>query len=129
PAFVAAGVPILVLLISHDLEHLAALYAIGVVGAVAINITLCSTHPRLRRMRRKIPMLLLGLFLMAIWVTLALTKRHALAFVMVVLALGLTARAATKFLAARRGEKRSLLRQAIAEQLPANALAMPKVLL
>src|SRR5688572_33197062 len=42
PALIATGVPIVVLLISHDLEHLAALYAIGVVGAVAINITLCS---------------------------------------------------------------------------------------
>ena len=36
-------------MISHDLEHLAALYAIGVVGAVAINITLVSTHPRTRK--------------------------------------------------------------------------------
>ena len=44
PAVVAARVPILVLLISHDLDSLAALYAIGVIGAVAINVTLCS-HP------------------------------------------------------------------------------------
>ena len=48
PAVIAAGVPILVLLISHDLTSLAALYAIGVIGAVAINVTLCATHPRLR---------------------------------------------------------------------------------
>jgi len=127
PAFVAAGVPILVLLISHDLEHLAALYAIGVVGAVAINVTLCSTHPRLRRMRRKVPMMLLGIFLLAIWVTLAFTKLHALAFVMVVLAVGLSARAATRWLAQRR-PKPSLLRQAILEQLPADAMSRPKLM-
>ena len=53
------------------LEALAALYAIGVIGAVAINVTLCSLHPRLRRMHRKVPMLMLGFILLAIWVTLA----------------------------------------------------------
>src|SRR5205807_6508860 len=56
PAIVAAAAPILVLFVSHDLDALAALYAIGVIGAVAINVTLCAVHPRLRRMRRKVPM-------------------------------------------------------------------------
>jgi K+-sensing histidine kinase KdpD len=65
---------------------------------------------------------------MAIWVTLALTKLHALAFVCVVLAVGLTARAATKWFATRKGERPSLLRQAIMEQLPPEALAKPRVL-
>src|SRR5205807_7893948 len=45
-AILAAGVPALVLIFAHDLETLASLYAIGVIGAVAINITLCSDHPR-----------------------------------------------------------------------------------
>ena len=49
PALVATVGPCLVLVVSHDLEKLAALYAIGVVGAVAINVTLVATHPRLRR--------------------------------------------------------------------------------
>ena len=62
-AIVAAGVPALVLLFAHDLETLASLYAIGVVGAVAINVTLCSVHPRLRKQRRKVPMVLLGVLL------------------------------------------------------------------
>ena len=44
PAIIAASIPILVLLVSHDLDALAALYAIGVIGAVAINISLC-IHP------------------------------------------------------------------------------------
>ena len=35
PAYIAAAVPALVLIFSHDLESLAALYAIGVIGAVA----------------------------------------------------------------------------------------------
>ncbi len=129
PAIVAASVPIFVLIISHDLEHLAALYAIGVVGAVAINVTLCAFHPRLRRMHRKLPMVLLGFLLLAIWVTLATTKLHALAFVLMVLIVGLSARKITKLLAARKGPRPSLLRQAIMEQLPPEALAKPKLIL
>jgi len=73
-AVIAAGVPVVVLLISHDLEHLAALYAIGVVGAVAINTLLVSTHPRLRRPWRKALAFALGMLLLVIWVTLAFTK-------------------------------------------------------
>src|SRR5206468_3780225 len=49
PAIIASAVPVIVLLVSHDLDSLAALYAIGVIGAVAINTTLVATHPRLPR--------------------------------------------------------------------------------
>ena len=127
-AAIAAGVPALVLLFAHDLETLASLYAIGVIGAVAINITLCSIHPRLRRWWRKAPMFLLGLTLIAIEITLALTKLHALLFASIVLAIGLTLRQVTRYAAARR-PKPSLLRQAITEQLPPTALARPRMLL
>src|SRR5262249_53182630 len=48
-AVLAAGVPALVLLFAHDLETLSHLYAIGIVGAVAINCCLCAFHPRLRK--------------------------------------------------------------------------------
>src|SRR5439155_1008100 len=129
PAVVAASVPILVLLISHDLDSLAALYAIGVIGAVAINVTLCSLHPRLRRMHRKVPMMMLGFVLLAIWVTLAFTKLHALIFVTVVMIIGLVARQVTKYLATRKGERPSLLRQAIMEQLEPADLSKRRVLL
>ena len=129
PALLAASVPVLVLLFSHDLDSLAALYAIGVIGAVAINVTLCSIHPRLRRMGRKIPMLALGLVLLAIWITLAFTKLHALIFVTIVMIFGLSARAATKWLQNRKGVRPSLLRQAIAEQLTPEAFGRPKILL
>src|SRR5688572_10865856 len=127
-ALVATAVPCIVLVFGHDLEHLSALYAIGVVGAVAINITLCSLHPRLRRLRRKAPMLALGLFLLAIWVTLAYTKPHALAFVMIVMAVGLSPRALTRWWARRKAAGPTLLRQAILEQLPDDALARPRIL-
>jgi hypothetical protein len=129
PAALAASVPILVLLVSHDLDSLAALYAIGVIGAVAINVSLCAIHPRLRRLSRKIPMMILGLVLLAIWVTLAFTKLHALVFVCVVMTIGLTARAFTKWWSNRDGERPTLLRQAIMEQLSPEAMGRPKILL
>jgi amino acid transporter len=128
-AILATGVPILILFISHDLEALAALYAIGVIGAVAINVSLCAAHPRLRRWYRKGPMVLLGVVLLAIWITLAFTKLHALVFVCIVLAVGLSARQANKWMGQRKAPKPSLLRQAIAEQLTQEALTGPKVLL
>jgi amino acid transporter len=128
PAMIAAGVPILVLIISHNLDQLAALYAIGVIGAVAINISLCAFHPRLRRMRRKAPMMLLGVVLLAIWVTLAYVKQEALLFVCVVMVVGLVARALNKKLAVRKGPRPSLLRQAIMQQLGAGALSQTRIL-
>lgn len=128
PAIIAAGVPCLVLMFLHDVEALSALYAIGVVGAVAINVTLCALHPRLRRWRRKIPMFGLGLVLLAIWISLGFDKPHAVIFVSIVMAVGLGARAVTK-LATRRAARPSLLRQAIMEQLTDGALSKPKYLL
>src|SRR5438874_10099850 len=79
-------------------------------------------------MHRKVPMMLLGLVLMAIWVTLAFTKLHALIFVTVVMIVGLTARRFTKYWANRKGERPSLLRQAIMEQLEPEGLAKRRVL-
>jgi amino acid transporter len=127
-AIVAASAPAIVLLFAHDLETLASLYAIGVVGAVAINCALCSFHPRLRKLYRKLSMATLATLLIAIWITLALTKLHALAFVTIVLLVGLSLRQLTRFAQARR-PKPSLLRQAIMEQLTSDALGRPKLLL
>lgn len=127
-ALLAASAPCIVLLFAHDLETLASLYAIGVVGAVAINCALCTFHPRLRKVYRKVMMGCLAVLLIAIWVTLALTKLHALAFVVIVMVVGLVLRQVTKAAQARR-PKPSLLRQAIMEQLTSDALARPKLLL
>jgi amino acid transporter len=73
-AIIAAAVPAVVLLFFHDLETLASLYAIGVVGAVALDSILAVLHPRLRKKWRKALMLTLGVFLIAVWITLALTN-------------------------------------------------------
>lgn len=128
-AVIATGVPILVLLISHDLDQLASLYAIGVIGAVAINISLCAFHPRLRKMRRKAPMICIGAILLAMWVTLACVKHEALLFVTIVMVVGLVARQINKWVATRHGPRPTLLRQAIMQQLGAGALDRPRILL
>src|SRR5687767_13132927 len=70
----------------------------------------------------------LAVLLIAIWITLALTKMPALLFVSVVLAAGLVLRQVTRYMQARR-PKPSLLQQAIIEQLPPDALERPKLLL
>jgi amino acid transporter/nucleotide-binding universal stress UspA family protein len=127
-AILATAVPTIVLLFATDLETLAHLYAIGIVGAVAISCTVSAVHPRLRRWWRKITMLSIGVLLIAIWITLALTKLHALIFVCIVLFVGLSLRQITR-LAAQRRPKLSLLRQAIIEQLPEGAMARKKILL
>ena len=125
---VATAVPAVVLLFVHEMTMLAAMYAIGVVGAVAINCSITSLHPRLRKAWRKVAMGGLGVLLISIWLTLAFTKWHATAFVTIVLTVGLTLRAVTKYARARR-PKPSLLRRAIMEQLSEPAFAGPKVLL
>jgi hypothetical protein len=127
-AILAATVPAVVLLFAHDLHTLASLYAIGVVGAVAIDTSLCTIHPRLRKWWRKACMAALALLLAGIWMTLATTKIPALIFVTIVLAIGLSARQLTRYMARRR-PKLSLLRQAIHEQLTPEALAKPRLLL
>src|SRR5437762_13981281 len=74
-------------------------------------------------------MMSLGVFLLAFWITLAFTKLHALVFVLIVMSVGLTARQINKTLTRRRGERPSLLRQAIMEQLEPTALGKRRVLL
>jgi amino acid transporter/nucleotide-binding universal stress UspA family protein len=125
---VATAVPATVLVFVHELEPLSHLYAIGIVGAVAIDCSLIAFHPRLRRWYRKISMTLLAVLLVTIWVTLAITKLNALAFVTIILATGLLARQLTRLHAARH-PRRTLLQEAVVEQLPPEALAKPRLLL
>ena len=129
PVVIAALIPVGVLMFSHNLETLAALYAIGVIGAVAINVTLCAMHPRMRGALRKGAAIALGVVLLVIWITVAITKHEALIFVSLVMVAGLSARWLTKRLGARKGPKLSLLQQAIQEQLTEAALAKPRLLL
>lgn len=96
PLAVAAAVPALVLLLFPRVEALADLYAVGVVGAIAINLASTSTDPTqpLKRWERGL-MIGLTLIMIAIEVTICVVKPHARDFALIMLALGLAARLGT----------------------------------
>ncbi len=87
--------PIVVLVFQHDIAGLAALYAIGVVGAIALNCyaSARSSHAGITR-RERVGLLVIALLMAAIWITVAYEKRQALAFALTVLGSGLLARLA-----------------------------------
>ena len=92
----ATILPVVVLNIDDKVEGLAALYAIGVVGAIAINLGSCGFAKSidLKKVER-ITMKVTFLVLAAVWITIALSKPYALLFVAIVLGLGLVLREVT----------------------------------
>jgi amino acid transporter len=89
----AVAAPIAVLLVQSDLEALAALYAIGVVGAICLNCFATGTSPQTTVRRwEKIGLVVVSVVMGAIWVTVGVEKRHALVFAGIVLGVGLAAR-------------------------------------
>ncbi len=93
PLVAATAVPVGVLLVFSDVDKLADLYAIGVVGAVAINLGSCATNPKIELARyERIGMGGLSAFMIAVWITIAYEKPHALMFAMSILAVGLVTR-------------------------------------
>lgn len=90
---VAVVVPIVVLLVERDFVKLAALYAIGVVGAITVNLWATATNFRLDLKKRERILLGIAVVIMAIIeITIAFEKRNALLFVMTVFAAGLSLR-------------------------------------
>jgi nucleotide-binding universal stress UspA family protein len=94
PLIVAVAIPILVLAIMRQFESLAGLYAIGVVGAISVNLGACTfnKHLGLRAYER----LIMGatfLVLAVVEITIAKTKPDALFFAVCVLGVGLGFRA------------------------------------
>jgi nucleotide-binding universal stress UspA family protein len=97
PLAIAVGLPCIVLLTATSFESLAGLYAIGVVGAITVNLGSCTLN-------RSIGFtwydrVLFGLtfaILLLVELTLAHTKPDALFFVMCILGVGLALRAYTQ---------------------------------
>jgi len=96
PLLIAVGLPILVLLGASNFSALAGLYAIGVVGAIAVNLGSC-TFNRGVDFKWWDRILFGGTFLIlfAVEITLAHTKPDALFFVVCILGFGLGLRAYT----------------------------------
>ena len=93
----AVVVPVLILSIFQSLSTLGDLYAIGVVGAITINISSVVVNRKLPvAVWKRIALALIALILAAVEITLALEKREALIFALSVLTCGLLARFYTK---------------------------------
>jgi amino acid transporter len=93
PLIVATVLPCAILLLVQKVQGLAALYAIGVVGAITINIGGCATNKRLPlKAGVRVVMALTAVVMGAIWLTVAAEKHDALIFAITVLASGLLAR-------------------------------------
>jgi nucleotide-binding universal stress UspA family protein len=94
PLLVAVGIPILVLAVTKEFEGLAGLYAIGVVGAIAVNLGACTFNKRLElALYQRVIMGLTFIVLFVVELTIAKTKPEALFFAMCVLGVGYALRA------------------------------------
>ncbi len=96
PLLVAVGLPIIVLLSASNFASLAGLYAIGVVGAITVNLGSCASNRHIGfTWYDRMLFALTFLILFAVEFTLAKTKPDALFFVTCVLLVGLAFRAYT----------------------------------
>ena len=96
PLITATVLPVVVLNLDDKVEGLAALYAIGVVGAIAINLGSCAFAKAidLKKVER-LTMKCTFFVLTAVWITIALSKLHALLFVAIIIGFGLMLRELT----------------------------------
>jgi amino acid transporter/nucleotide-binding universal stress UspA family protein len=89
PLLVATILPIILVILSDDLDSLADMYAIGVVGAITVNIGSSCFNKRLRLNWREFTIMVVTFaILFAIEITIAKTKPAALFFATCVLLLG-----------------------------------------
>lgn len=90
---VATCVPIVVLLFQHDVVGLAALYAIGVVGAITLNLGSCATNFRIRLSHFERGLLMAASSILLLTeITICFQKHQALMFAVTVLGVGLSLR-------------------------------------
>ncbi|MEI8196767.1 MAG: amino acid permease, partial [Phycisphaerae bacterium] len=93
----AVGLPIIVLNIFQDLTTLASLYAVGVVGAIAINLgSCCVNHEMPVKKWERICLGALAVIMVCIEATLIYEKPDARYFALFVVGIGLAARFFTK---------------------------------
>jgi amino acid transporter/nucleotide-binding universal stress UspA family protein len=93
PLLVAVILPIILVIISKDLDGLADMYAIGVVGAITVNLGSSCFNKRLHLNWREFSIMLFTfVVLFAIEVTIAKTKSAALFFAACVLGIGFALR-------------------------------------
>ncbi|HRY85893.1 MAG TPA: APC family permease, partial [Candidatus Omnitrophota bacterium] len=97
---VATAVPVIVLIIERDIMHLAALYAIGVVGAIALNLATSATNFSVRlKVWERVLLAVCAVITIFIELTIAIEKRDALFFALIILGTGFALRHAAKKIA------------------------------
>jgi nucleotide-binding universal stress UspA family protein len=96
---IATAVPAFVLVLEHDIVKLASLYAIGVVGAITLNLGSCALNKNIQIEKRDRILLGVSAFILAlIEITIIFEKRNALIFAVSVLGVGLALRYMAKTL-------------------------------
>jgi amino acid transporter/nucleotide-binding universal stress UspA family protein len=89
----ACALPATILLFVHDDKALAELYAIGVVGAISINMLCCAVNKQLEiRKWERMGLWTLGITMTAIGLTIVYAKPHAAVFAGSIIAVVLTLR-------------------------------------
>ena len=89
----AVGIPVLVLMWDADIVHLAALYAIGVVGAITLNLGACAFNFNVAIPSwQRVLLCICSVILLCIEITIAFQKPAALFFALLVLGSGLVLR-------------------------------------
>lgn len=94
PLAIAVGLPIIVVILNSDLGSLMGLYAIGVVGAITVNLGSCTFNQALKlNWHERLVMGVTFVILFCIEITIAKHKPDALFFAVCVLGIGLSLRA------------------------------------
>lgn len=93
PLAVSFALPMVLVVVSSDLHALADMYAIGVVGAITVNLGSCCFNQRLKlALTERLIMIGTFLILFAVEITIAKTKPAALFFVVCVIGIGFALR-------------------------------------
>lgn len=115
PLFIAFALPFVIAGISTNLESLMGLYAIGVVGAITVNLGSCTFNRQLSiKWYERIVMGLTFIIMFAVELTIAKTRSDALFFAVCVVGFGLAIRS---YAQKRAGYRTLVVKEHIAAQL------------
>jgi amino acid transporter/nucleotide-binding universal stress UspA family protein len=121
PLLIAIGLPVIVIITTANFTALAGLYAIGVVGAITVNLGSCCFNRALPiKMYHRILFGFTFVILFLVEITLAHTKPDAVFFVICVVGVGLAVRAWTL---KRRGLTTVMVPHRVAEMVTPNLVA------
>jgi nucleotide-binding universal stress UspA family protein len=126
PVIIATSLPLLVVVLSPSQIKLMELYAIGVVGAITVNLGSCVFNTHLGLVwRERVIMAMTGIILLAVELTLAKTKPNALFFIICIILSGFALRAISQKRKVPPEEAVALASPATAEVKPVATFAAP----